>query len=238
MFYICLTGHIVKHPLGCFQIEHTPLGVFCQGSCEYSRQNGEYLARNAMQRYDMTPLSLATSLEASFFLTREQGKLVYQELTAHLQTLPEGRALTLTFPPNQLVDASFADASLIQLGKEMMADQFGARGLLLEGLSVDSIYNINAVIQARRLKLAFLIVEPSGTVRYCGQLEPSLRETLELVIRSGKLSTPELADMLHLAANSASNRLKRLYHRHLIRREVEVSEKGLRYSYSSWQNVV
>jgi predicted transcriptional regulator len=38
-----------------------------------------------------------------------------------------------------------------------------------------------------------------------------------------------------LAINTASNRLKRLYDRRLVRREYEVSAKGLQYYYYFWQ---
>jgi len=188
-----------------------------------------------MNHYDMARLSSELGLPERFFVTREQGERAYHSLKAHLQTIPEGQGLVLAFPPAQLIDASFADETIIRLGEEIVAGEFGERCLLLAGLTADSIKNINIIIGFRRLKLAFLLVEPNGEWQYIGQLEPSLAETLELVAHHGRLTAPELSELLNLAVNTASNRLKRLYDRCLVRREYEISQKGLQYIYYFWQ---
>jgi hypothetical protein len=188
-----------------------------------------------MNRYDMSQLSSELGLPERFFVTREHGERAYHLLRTHLQMIPEGQGLVLTFPAAQLIDASFADETIIRLGEEIIAGQFGNRCLLLEGLTEDSIKNIKVIIGFRHLKLAFLLIEPSGEWRYIGQLEPSLAEALELVARYGRLTAPELSELLNLAVNTASNRLKRLYDRRLVRREYEISQKGLQYIYYFWQ---
>jgi predicted transcriptional regulator len=188
-----------------------------------------------MERYDMATLGSELGLSKRLFLTREKGEQAYQLLKERLQEVSEGQGLVLVFPSEQLVDASFADESIIRLGEEIVGDKFGERCILLEGLTEDSIKNIDAVIGLRRLKLAFLAVEPSNAWQCIGQLEPSLKEVLKLMARHHRLTAPGLADLLELAINTASNRLKRLYDRRLIRREYEISEKGLQYIYYFWQ---
>ncbi|MBX3057642.1 MAG: winged helix-turn-helix transcriptional regulator, partial [Anaerolineae bacterium] len=111
----------------------------------------------------------------------------------------------------------------------------GRRRLLLAGLTQDSIDNINAAIRLQRLKLAFLAISPGGQWQVVGHLEDNLQETLTMVAQRPSLTAPELAEELDLALNSANNRLKRLYDLHIIRREYEVSEKGLLYIYYFWQ---
>jgi DNA-binding transcriptional ArsR family regulator len=189
-----------------------------------------------MHRYDMAQLGATLGLlENRFFLTREKGEQAYQLLREHLQEIPEGQALLLVFPPNQRMDASFADQTILQLTEGLIAGAFGERGLLLEGLAEDAVFSLNAAISLRDLKLAVLQMEPVGTWQYIGHLEPTLEETLKLVASEGRLTAPRLAELLGLAINTASNRLKRLYDQHLVRREFEVSEKGLQYIYSFWQ---
>ena len=78
-------------------------------------------------------------------------------------------------------------------------------------------------------------MENTGAWQCIGHLEPSLNETLEIIAQRGHLTAPELADLKKLIVNSASNRLKRLYDQRLVRREHEVSEKGLQYIYYFWQ---
>jgi hypothetical protein len=189
-----------------------------------------------MAHYSMASLAAELSFaEAHLFLTRERGEQAFRLLADRLQEIPEGHPLVLVFPPDQLVDSSFADESIIRLGEQIIKGEFGGRCLLLEGLTEDSITNIAAAISLRRLKLAFLAVEPTGKWKCIGQLEPSLAETLDLVARRAHLTAPELAELKELAINSASNRLKRLYNQRLVWREHEISEKGLQYIYHFWE---
>ena len=57
---------------------------------------------------------------------------------------------------------------------------------------------------------------------------------LTLLANRKQLTAPALCDMLDLAINTASNRLKRLFDRRLVRREYEVSNRGLQYYYFFW----
>lgn len=187
-----------------------------------------------MRPYEMALLCSELDLPQWFFLTREKGEQAYRLLRAGLQEVSQGQPMVIAFPSDQLVDASFADESIVRLGEEIVDGQLGERCILLQGLTDDSIKNIEAVISLRRLKLAFLTVEPTGAWQCIGQLEPSLRQTLEIIASRGHLTAPDLAKLTNLAINSASNRLKRLYDQRLVRREYEVSEKGLQYIYYFW----
>lgn len=180
-------------------------------------------------------MSSSLGLPERYFLTREKGDQAYRFLEGHLGQIPERRALILSFPPEQVVDASFADEFVIRLGEKLVAGEFGERTALLEGLTEDSIHNLEAVIRLRRTKLVFLLVDPEGGWRHAGPLEPSLSEALVLTASRGTITAPELARDLRLALNTANNRLKRLHALRLLWREHEVSEKGLRYIYHFWE---
>lgn len=184
--------------------------------------------------YNMAELSAGLSLPDGLFILRDKGEAAYPQLKAVLEEIPEGQPLVLVFPADQLVDASFADESIVRLGQGIVDGEFGQRCLLLERMTEDSIHNIEAAIHLQNLKLAFLAVEPSGEWRTIGHLEPSLKQVLEILARRDRLTTVELADLLDLAVNTASNRLKRLYDQRLVRREHEISETGLQYIYYFW----
>jgi hypothetical protein len=181
--------------------------------------------------------TLATELELPprFFVTREKGEQAFARLAAVLSDVSEEGSLILQFPAGQVMDVSFADEAVIRLGQAIVDGKYGRRRLLLAGLTQDSIDNINAAIRLQRLKLAFLSIAPRGQWQVVGHLEDNLQETLAMVAQRPSLTAPELANELDLALNSANNRLKRLYDLHLIRREYEVSEKGLLYIYYFWQ---
>ena len=182
----------------------------------------------------MGHLSKILKLPKDLFILRDKGEEAYPYLKTILEEVPEGQPLVLVFSSNQLVDASFADESIIRLGQELVDGEFGQRCILLEEVSEDSIHNIEAAVNLQNLKLAFLVVEPSGEWRTIGHLEPSLQQVLEILARRDCLTTVRLANLLDLAVNTASNRLKRLYDQRLVRREHEISETGLQYIYYFW----
>lgn len=186
-------------------------------------------------RYEMTRLARRIGIKQKYFLTRDMGERAYELMREELQTTPDGQPLVLVFPPEQLVDSSFADESAIRLGEEIQKGEHGERCLLLEGLTEDSIKNFNAVISLRGIKLPLLAVEQTGEWQVLGDLEDSLVETLNLVHQHGCLTASELMAQLDLAVNTASTRLKRLHNLHLVRRESEISEKGLQYLYYFWE---
>jgi hypothetical protein len=169
------------------------------------------------------------------FITRPNGEKAYEILKAALQAIPEGKPLVLKFAPNHLIDASFADETVVRLGEEILRDEYGDRAILLEGLSKDSLKNLNAAISLQRLKLSLLAIEVTGAWEVVGHLEEHLVETLKLVADHKRMTAAELSSLLDLAINTASTRLKRLHNLHLVRRDHEVSEKGLQYIYYFWE---
>lgn len=187
-----------------------------------------------MTRLDMSQLAAELDLPPRFFVTRDKGEVAFARLAEALQVVLEEGSLILQFPPGQVMDVSFADETIIRLGQAIVGGQYGRRRILLEGLTQDSIDNINAAIRLQRLKLAFLAIDSEGWWEVVGHLEESLREVLAMLAKRPSLTAPELADEKELALNSANNRLKRLFDQHLIRREYEVSEKGLIYIYYFW----
>jgi hypothetical protein len=188
-----------------------------------------------MRSLDMAQVGESLGLPDRFFVTRDKGEQAYALIKAELDATPDGEPLLLEFQPQQLMDASFADESIVRLGEALADGQLGQRTLLLKGLTDDTIHNLNAVIQLRRLKLAFLSVDTAGAWSIVGQLEPSLYETLEIAAGRRRLTAPELSELLDMAINTASNRLKRLNDVRLIRREYEVSDRGLQYIYHFWE---
>lgn len=187
------------------------------------------------ERYEVAQFAGQVGLTNSrLFLTRPKGEKAYKFLKERLHKVSDGDALVLAFPATQLVDGSFADETVVQLGLEILRGDFGERCLLLEGLTRDSIKNINAVISLRKHKLPLLLVERSGEWQVLGRLEEHLLDTLKLVAKHGHLTATELMSILGLAINTASTRLKRLHNLHLVRREYEVSDKGLQYIYYFW----
>jgi hypothetical protein len=183
----------------------------------------------------MTRLAQQIGIKGQHYLTRDKGERAYELIKAQLQATPDDQPLVLVFPPTQLVDSSFADESAVRLGEELLKGEYGERGILLEGLTNDSIKNFKAVLSLRGIKLPLLAVAATGEWQVLGSLEDSLVETMNLVYQHERLTASDLVSQLGMAVNTASTRLKRLHNLHLVRREHEISEKGLQYLYYFWQ---
>jgi hypothetical protein len=183
----------------------------------------------------MTTLARQIGVRGQNYITRDKGEAAYELLRRQLLATPEGQPLVLVFPPAQLVDSSFADESVVRLGEEVKRGEHGERCVLLEGLTADSVKNFEGVLRLRGIKLPMLAVEATGGWRVLGGLEDSLIETLTLLHERGRLTASDLVSQLGLMVNTASTRLKRLHNLRLVRREYEVSEKGLQYLYYFWQ---
>ena len=184
--------------------------------------------------YNMAQLE-EIGISDGLFILREQGERAFTRLRALFQEVPDGQPLVLRFPPDQLIDASFADESILRLAAEVIEGQHGNRSILLGGLSENSIHNIEAAIHFQGLKLAFLVIEPGRGWRFIGHLEANLKDTLQIVAQHTRITAPELSSLLGVAINTASNRLKRLFDRRLVRRTYEITAKGLQYVYHFWE---
>lgn len=187
-----------------------------------------------MKNYSMITLATEVGLQDRLFLTRAKGEQAYQLLRHQLEQVPTGQGLVLDFPEGQLVDASFADETILRLGEQLLNEKSSNVTLILQGLTEDSVKNIEAVISFRRLRLAFLAVEPAGKWKCIGQLDPVLRDLLHCLAECPSITAPELASRFELAINTASTRLKRLYDRRLVRRDYQILGKGIQYIYYFW----
>jgi hypothetical protein len=132
-------------------------------------------------------LALDLGLPARFFVTRDKGEQAFARLAAALPAVPEEGSLILQFPAGQVMDVSFADEAVIQLGQAIVDGKYGRRRLLLAGLTQGSVDNINAAIRLQRLKLDFLAIAPGGQWQVVGHLEDNLQETLTMVAQRPSL---------------------------------------------------
>lgn len=187
-----------------------------------------------MNVFDMKQLGTELGLTERLFVTRENGERVYPYLAQAFKNISDKQVLILVFPENQLIDASFADECIVQIGRQLLNGEFGHRGFLLQGLTANSVKNISSVIAFHGLQLGFLAVEPTDEWQCVGQIGESLLEVLNIIGQRRQITAPELAEVLKIEVNTVNNRLKRLHNCRLIWREHEVSEKGLQYIYHFW----
>ena len=179
-------------------------------------------------------VDLAHSLdnESPDLLTRDLGRRAFRYFEHELKQTPEGQTLILDGKDIILFDSSFFDEAILSLFVKLVGGEYGNRFLLLYDISDDSVVNIEGAIKRRNLKNA-IPVKNRDQWRFVGTLEPNLEETARLLVRKKQLTARELADLLKIEINNASNRLRRLHELRLAKREELSSESGLYHQYSA-----
>jgi hypothetical protein len=184
-------------------------------------------------------LSELKSTGKPLFVGQEAGRRAYTAMRAALLEVEEGYPLVIEFAEYNLLDVTFADASLGLLGEEIVRGELGDRCLVLDGLWPDSLVNLEAMIALRRPKLAFLATDTATWYRVVGSVPDYLKQSLGLVAGRGHMTAEQLAKLKRIELNAASNHLKRLYDLRLLRREGETGRGGTRkgaiHTYFFWQ---
>jgi len=166
---------------------------------------------------------------------RRKGKAAYEIWSKSLLEKEQGQPLWLTFPEDQLVDPSFAEESIIKLGREIVNKEFGKKCLRLQGLTDDSITNINAIIKWHAHNVVFIAGRSRKEWQVIGHpLGKELSKIFELVKEQGSITSSAVASSSKIAINAASNQLHRLYNLRLLWRKKETFERGVEYVYSIW----
>jgi hypothetical protein len=166
-------------------------------------------------------------------VTRQLGLCAYVPLREAVMRMGSEGALVLDFSEVRVMDSSFAGASILKLQREIIAGDHGEKYLLLTGTTESTEENVDATIKGHGLKLGLQVVDRNKQWRLLGQIEPNLDQTLILVNQRGTLTARELADQADMAINTSSNRLKKLFDLHLIRRIEETTENGRQHVYKS-----
>ncbi len=165
-------------------------------------------------------------------LTRDLGRRAFRYFEREMKQTPEGETLILDGKDIVLFDSSFFDEAILNLFVKLVGGEYGNRFLLLCDITDDSVDNVDGAIKRRNLKNA-IPIKNSDQWRFVGALEPNLEETARFLVRKKQLTARELADLLKIEINNASNRLRRLHELRLAKREELSSESGLYHRYSA-----
>jgi len=153
-------------------------------------------------------------------------------LEERLQREPDETIVILDFKSVGILDYSCADEIVAKLISRLNAGEYGNRYLLLRGLNPTQKENIEVALERKRLAALFLREDKSWEV--LGVLNNYLRETLAEVIREGRITARDLAEVEDLEINTSSTRLANLYKLQLVQRREEVlSEGGRQFVYES-----
>ncbi|MEW6619294.1 MAG: STAS-like domain-containing protein [bacterium] len=177
---------------------------------------------------------MATCLTNGSFnlVTRQTGKRIREAIEGMLEKEPEGTIIILDFGGIGIIDYSCADEIIAKLITRLNSGEYGDKHILLKGTNSTQRENIEVALE--RKKLAILSFDENEAYQVLGVLNTYLRDTLSYVLKKGKLSARELADLMGLEINTSSTRLLNLYKLHLVSRNEELlDERGRQFVYEA-----
>lgn len=194
------------------------------------------MTQPSLHIYDLDGRKVLFDREA--LISTEAGDRFKRTLNEIMMTMLPGELLRLSFEGVCLMDAAFADASLVALALDFAKGKWPERYLLVEGLSKAALQNVSLAAESRHVRevgklrnLALPILTPAGEVDVLGKLEPALSEALAIVRRLPECTSRQLAEELELRVEAASTKLKTLYGLRLLRRREVVDEVGKQFLY-------
>jgi hypothetical protein len=170
-------------------------------------------ASSFTEKLDISPLAAGGMLFGG-----DAGHRVYRAIYQRLRRLPKDGVLLVDFSrvrqaSNQALKEALSVVDVLRTAK------FEERFLVFR---VDTRNRdlVEAIEMVARLGGDIIPVIDRGGVRHnFGKLTKAERDTLKTVERLGELTSRELRERLGLLPSAASNRLRRLHHLRLIRRE-------------------
>jgi hypothetical protein len=152
-------------------------------------------------------------------VTRPSGQVMRERIEKDILNEAENSVIALDFSKIGIIDYSCADEIVAKLISRLLSNEYGDKYLLLKGLNENQQENIEVALE--RKDLAVIAEKREGKKFLLGSLNNYLRETLELIVKNGRITARELADMVNIEANTSGTRLLNLYKKKLVVRKDE-----------------
>lgn len=163
---------------------------------------------------------------------RKTSPAVRERIESEFADIRKGGAEVLDLSKIEIMDFSAADEIVAKLAGRMEGGEYGEGTILLTGCN-DAVRE-GLEVALRQKDLCLMHVDGKKKWSLVGDLNPYLKETLDLCMEGGTLLARDLAAELKLKLNTASTRLINLFAKHLVLRKEDPETKiGREYTYCS-----
>ena len=185
-----------------------------------------------MYKYDLHKL-IKEELKngSSDLVTRPSGHVVRNRIEMDIAKAEDGAVIALDFSKIGIIDYSCADEIVAKLISRLLGGEYGNKYFTLTGLNENQQENIEVALE--RKALAAIAEKRNGEKILLGSLHNYLKETLDLILKNGKLTAKELSQAMNLEANTSGTRLLNLHKKRLVKRIEETREGGRVWVYES-----
>jgi len=185
-----------------------------------------------MRKYDFYKL-IKEELKngSSDLVTRQSGQMIRSRIEVDIAKEENGAVIAFDFSKVGIIDYSCADEIVAKLMSRLLGGEYGNRYFILTGLSDSQEENIEVALERKGLAIA--AEKRNGEKILLGSLNNYLKETLDLIIKEGRLTAKELSQVMNLEANTSGTRLLNLHKKRLVKRIEETREGGRVWVYES-----
>ncbi len=183
-----------------------------------------------MQTYNLYKL-LKEELKngSNDLVTRPSGQIIRERIERDIGNEEDGTVVALDFSKIGIIDYSCADEIVAKLISRLLGGEYGDKYIVLTGLNENQKENIEVALE--RKDLAVMAQMKGGREILLGSLNNYLKETLNLILKRGKITAKELSEIMKLEANTSGTRLLNLHKKRLVKRGEEVIDGGKVWMY-------
>ena len=161
---------------------------------------------------------------SSDLVTRQSGQVIRERIKRDIEKEKDGEVIALDFSKIGVIDYSCADEIVAKLISRLLSNEYGDKYILLAGLNDNQKENIEVALE--RKDLAIIADMKNGKKILLGNLNNYLKETLQLIVKKGKITAKELSEIMNLEANTSGTRLLNLHKKRLVKRIDEIKDGG------------
>lgn len=157
-------------------------------------------------------------------VTRTSGQVIRERIERDIVKEEEGAIIALDFAKIGIIDYSCADEIVAKLVSRLLSDEYGNKYITLTRLNENQKENIEVALE--RKNLAVVAKMKDGKKILLGSLNNYLKETLNLILKKGKITAKDLSESMKLEANTSGTRLLNLHKKRLVKRIDETIDGG------------
>jgi hypothetical protein len=161
---------------------------------------------------------------SSDLVTRPSGQVIRTRIEKDMENEKDGEIIALDFSKIGIIDYSCADEVVAKLISRLLSGEYGDKYIILIGLNENQRENIEVALE--RKELAVMAQMKNGKKALLGNLNNYLKETLNLILKKGKITASDLSEYLKLPANTSGTRLLNLHKKRVVRRIEEIIDGG------------
>lgn len=161
---------------------------------------------------------------SSDLVSRQSGQNIRNRIERDIEKEKDGEVIALDFSNIGIIDYSCADEIIAKLISRLLGGEYGEKYIILTGLNENQKENIEVALERKELAVPARMED--GRQILIGSLNNYLRETLDFIMKKGKITAKDLSDALKLGMNTSGTRLLNLHKKKLVKRIEETRNGG------------